>query len=91
MTLDSHMNINGLVLENYQKYIDDINRNCSIESVINVGLNIETSADSVLISKENQKFYSTIGIHPLYTDLQNENDLYKLAENDKSNWIGYHI
>ena len=33
--------------------IDDINENHDIESVVNVGLNFETSSESILISKKN--------------------------------------
>ena len=88
MALDSHIHINKLILNEPQKYIDDINKDPSIESVINVGLNIETSKDSVLISKKNQKFYSAIGIHPLYIESQNINDLYNLSQNDKVVAIG---
>lgn len=88
MIIDSHMHINSVILKNTKKYIKDINEACNIEKVINVGLNIETSKESILISRENSKFYSTIGIHPLYTDLQNIDFLYKLANNDKVIAIG---
>lgn len=36
-----------------------------------------------IISKNNSKFYSGIGIHPLYTKLQDADSLYILAEDDK--------
>lgn len=81
MAIDSHMHINSTVLDNVQKYIDDINSNSSIESVLNIGLNIETSKESILISRTNRKFYSTIGIHPLYIENEDINELYKLYDN----------
>lgn len=62
MAIDSHMHINKVVLSDKQKYIDDINNNPHLESVVNVGLDIETSREAIAISKTNPKFYSTIGI-----------------------------
>ncbi len=88
MAIDSHMHINNIVLENEQEYIKDINENHSIENVINVGLNIETSEESILISRENSKFYSSIGIHPLYIESQDIDNLYKLADDDNVVAIG---
>lgn len=88
MAIDSHMHINSMVLKNTKKYIDEINNNSNIESVINVGLNIDTSNESLMISDINTKFYSTVGIHPLYTKLQDIDDLYKLGINDKVVAIG---
>lgn len=88
MSIDSHMHINSTILESTQEYIDEVNNNPSIESVINVGLNIDTSNESILISNKNPKFYSTVGIHPLYTESQDIDYLYKLAANDKVVAIG---
>ena len=51
MAIDSHMHINSMVLRD----IEAINKSHSIKSVVNVGLNIETSKESVLISKKNSK------------------------------------
>ena len=88
MAIDSHMHINSVVLDNNQLYIDDINKNPNIESVINVGLNIKTSLESIEISKTNPKFYSSVGIHPLYIENQDVNALYDLANNIKIVAIG---
>ena len=88
MAIDSHMHINSMVLRDVQEYIEAINKSHSIKSVVNVGLNIETSKESVLISEKNSKFYSTIGIHPLYTSSQDVDSLYMLADNDKVIAIG---
>lgn len=88
MTIDSHMHINSIVLKNTREYIDEINNNPNIESVINVGLNIDTSNESLMISNTNSKFYSTIGIHPLYTESQDIDSLYKLGINNKVVAIG---
>ena len=54
MAIDSHMHMNTSVLENMPKYIEDINKNHSIRNVINVGLNVATSEESILISEKNQ-------------------------------------
>ena len=86
--IDSHMHINSKVLDDKNKYIDKINNNRLIESVINVGLDIETSKESIKISNENFKFYSTLGIHPLYINNQNLDELYKLYDNEKVVAIG---
>lgn len=88
MAIDSHMHINHLVLPNKEKQIMSINSNPSIESVINVGLNIDTSKESILIAKENPKFYSAIGIHPLYIENQDINSILALANHSKIVAIG---
>ncbi|OLA93513.1 MAG: hypothetical protein BHW64_06595 [Candidatus Melainabacteria bacterium LEY3_CP_29_8] len=52
MVIDSHMHINSIVLEKVKisEYINEIINNHDIKSVINVGLNIDTSNESILIS-----------------------------------------
>jgi Tat protein secretion system quality control protein TatD with DNase activity len=49
MAIDSHMHINSIVLKDTNQYINEINNNKNIESVINVGLNIDTSNESLII------------------------------------------
>lgn len=88
MAIDSHVHINHLVLPNKEKQITSINNNPYIESVINVGLNIDTSKESILIAKENPKFYSAIGIHPLYIENQDINSILTLANHCKIVAIG---
>ena len=88
MAIDSHMHINSIVLKDTNQYINEINNNPNIESVINIGLNIDTSNESLIISNANPKFYSTIGIHPLYTEYQDIESLYKLVPHDKVIAIG---
>ena len=88
MVIDSHMHINSVVLDNLQDYIDDINCNPNIESVINVGLDIFTSKEAIEISRVNSKFYSTVGIHPLYVGKDNLDELYELVKDDKVVAIG---
>ena len=88
MAIDSHMHINSLVLEDKEKYINAVNNNSMIESVINVGLELKSSEESINISKANPKFFSAIGIHPLYIESQNLRTLYNLAINSQVVAIG---
>lgn len=88
LAIDSHMHINNIVLKNQDKYIDAINTNLMIEKVINVGLDLETSKEALTIAKMNDKFFVSIGIHPLYIKSQNLDDLYDLAQNPKVVAIG---
>ena len=88
MAIDSHMYINSSVSKDIEKEILDINNDPDLESVINVSLNCETAKESIIIANSNAKFYSAIGIHPLYVENQNLDDLYDLALNNKVVAIG---
>lgn len=88
MAIDSHMHINSIVSKNIEKEILDINNNSNLKNVINVSLNSETAKESIIISNSNAKFYSAIGIHPLYVENQSINDLYDIALNEKVVAIG---
>lgn len=88
MAVDSHAHINSLLIEDAQKEICDINNNGNIDFLINIGLNYETSKESIEIAQKNPKFYSSVGIHPLYIKSQNIDDLYSLASNNKVVAIG---
>lgn len=87
MAIDSHMHVNSQIIYNIDDAINKINVNANVESVINVGLNIKTSRECIEISKKENKFYSSIGIHPLYIKNENYNDLYKMID-DKVVAIG---
>ena len=78
MTIDSHIHINSKVIENVENSIKEINNNKNIESVINVGLDIKTSKECIEISNKEEKFYSSVGIHPLYIGNENSNQLFNL-------------
>lgn len=88
MAIDSHMHINSTVSKNIEKEILDINNNSNLKNVINVSLNSETAKESIIISNSNAKFYSAIGIHPLYVENQSIDDLYDIALNEKVVAIG---
>lgn len=79
MIIDSHMHINSKVLDDTKSYINLINNNDDIFCVINVGLDIDTSLECTDISANNSKFYSSIGIHPLYIDNQNIDLLFNMV------------
>ena len=83
MAIDTHTHVNGILVPKYlasvQDTIDSINNDNFISSVINVGLNIETSRESVEIASKNEKFYSSIGIHPLYVRGEETKDLSNLV------------
>lgn len=88
MAINSHMHINSIVSKNIEKEILDINNNSNLKNVINVSLNSETAKESIIISNSNAKFYSAIGIHPLYVENQSIDDLYDIALNEKVVAIG---
>ncbi len=78
MAIDSHMHLNKLTSLNEFYSLLKINRDKYLESVINVGLNIETSKQITNMSKENPKVFTAVGIHPLYTSLEDLRLLPKL-------------
>ena len=88
MAIDTHMHINSFVTDDLKNRIRDVNVNPTINKVINVGLNLQTSIEASMIALHNSKFYASIGIHPLYIDLQDCELLYSLAQNDKVVAIG---
>ena len=77
MAIDSHMHINSKVITDISGAIDAVNNDESLSHVINVGLDIVTSRECVDIARDNHKFYSSIGIHPLYVDGQSLDELCK--------------
>ena len=87
MIIDSHIHINSKVVDNVENSIQRINDNKCIQSVINIGLNLETSKEIINISKNNNKFYNSIGIHPLYIENEDYKKLYDLIT-DKTVAIG---
>ena len=81
MAIDSHMHINSKVtlLDTQGNMINRINSDPNLECVVNIGLDIDTSKECISISKSNFKFYSSIGIHPLYIESNNPEELYNLV------------
>lgn len=56
MVIDSHVHINKKVLKNIKETIEEINQDENILSVINVGLDINTSKECINISKKKIKY-----------------------------------
>lgn len=87
MIIDSHCHINSKVIGNLDKSINEINNNKLLESVVNIGLDIETSRECIKISDTQNKFFNSVGIHPLYVENQDSEELFKLV-NKKTVAIG---
>jgi len=89
MLIDTHAHYNSCVMENLKKEIDIVNKNKDVIKIINVGLDLKTSEEAINIGIKNNKFYSTIGIHPLYIGKVNELEyLYNKYDNKKIVAIG---
>lgn len=89
MIIDSHLHINSKVIQDKQQAIKKVNDDTNIESVINVGLDIETSRECVRLSNRENKFYAAVGIHPLYIKEENSDWLIRMCfNNDKVVAIG---
>ncbi len=89
MIIDSHLHINSKVIRDKQQAVKNINNDTNIESVINVGLDIETSRECVRLSNKENKFYAAVGIHPLYIKEENSDWLIRMCyNNDKVVAIG---
>ena len=66
MLIDTHVHYNSCIMTNLNDEIDKVNKSKEVTKIINVGLDFKTSEESINIGIDNDKFYSTIGIHPLY-------------------------
>lgn len=88
MAIDTHMHINKLVTNKLEDDIKDINRSAILDKVINVALNVDTAKEIIKISDDNSKFYSTVGIHPLYVSGEDINNLIPLLTSNRVVAIG---
>ena len=92
MIIETHAHFLSSSMNDLQERIDFIN-NSGKYIVVNVGMDEDTSKESVSISS-NPLFYSSIGIHPLFTpdsldDIEKDvSFLYSLANNYKVVAIG---
>lgn len=64
--IDTHAHFNSNDLKNLKREIEIVNSNPYLNKIINVGLDYETSKEVVEISLREEKFYGTLGIHPLH-------------------------
>ncbi len=88
MAIDSHLHINSMMIKDVREEIKRVNDNKDIEAVINVGVNLSTSLESLKIAESNSKFYTTVGIHPLYISGEDLDKIYALASHDRVVAIG---
>jgi len=64
--IDTHAHYNSVIMNDLLEQIEIANNNSDVLKIINVGLDTFTSKEAVQISQQYSKFYSTLGIHPLY-------------------------
>jgi TatD DNase family protein len=56
--------------------------------IINVGTNIETSKQAIILAEENKNMYAIVGLHPTYDEVFNYEEMKKLAIHSKVVAIG---
>lgn len=87
--VDTHAHINPRELDDIDAKIKEINELEYLKYVINVGLDYETSRYSIALANQEDKFYSIIGIHPLYEGtIESITDLYEKSDSSKIVGIG---
>lgn len=86
--IDTHAHYNSSVIEDLEEQIMIAN-NKDVSKIINVGLNNKISEEAIKIGIDNYKFYSTLGVHPLYDGKVNELEyLYNKYDNKKIVAVG---
>ena len=87
--IDTHSHYNSFIMNDLDVQIKLANNNEDVFQIINVGLDTETSMETVQISLKHPKFYSTLGIHPLYEgQVESLIDIYYKYDNTKIVAIG---
>ncbi len=87
--IDTHAHYNSLIMDDLDEQIKIANNNEDVCQIINVGLDSKTSEEAVQISLKNSKFYSTLGIHPLYDgQTRTLEDIFDKYDNTKIVAIG---
>lgn len=88
--IDTHAHFNSHDLVDLKEEIIRVNQDPELTGIINVGLDLETSREVILLSETYKKFYATIGIHPLHDGSIDEiKALYdQYSKNDKIVAIG---
>ncbi len=64
--IDTHAHFNTIVLKDLAQQIKRVELLSYLDKVINVGLDYHTSKEAISISLSHEKFYATLGIHPLW-------------------------
>lgn len=63
--IDTHAHINSKILKNLSDEIKRINKLDYLNKVINIGDDYETGLESLAIASNFDKFYASLGVHPL--------------------------
>lgn len=79
MAIDSHMHLNSKLTYDVYPDVLKIYNDKNLEAVINAGFDIQTSKEVMHIADQYKKFYGAIGVHPLYTEGQDVEELYYLT------------
>ncbi len=86
--IDTHAHYNSSDLKNLQAEIELINKS-DLTAIINVGLDLKSSIECINISNNNEKFFATIGVHPLHNgNVEDLQHLYNISKTDKVVAIG---
>lgn len=87
--IDTHAHYNSDIMCDLDDKIKIANNNEDICKIVNVGLNNKTSGESVELSLKYSKFYSAIGVHPLYDgEVEKLEEIYYRYDNTKIVAIG---
>ncbi len=87
--IDTHAHINPRDINNVDELVKEINELEYLNFVINVGLDYDTSKYAIELANREEKFYSVIGVHPLYEgSLESILNLYETSDTSKVVGIG---
>lgn len=87
--IDTHAHYNSSTMTNLNELLKIAIDNEDVKKIINIGLDYKTSEEAILIGLNNSKFYSSLGIHPLYDGNVSElEELYHKYNNEKIVGIG---
>lgn len=87
--IDTHAHYNNVTMTDLNKKKDIANKNEDVSKIINVGLDYKTSEEAIKIALINDKFYATLGIHPLYNgNVDDLEILYNKYDNTKIIGLG---
>lgn len=87
--IDTHAHYNSSTMDNLNEKLRIANDNNDVSKIINIGLNNQTSEEAIQISLRYPKFYSALGVHPLYEgSIEQLEHLYYKYDNKKIVAIG---
>lgn len=87
--IDTHAHYNSSTMDNLEEKLRIASSNNDVSKIINIGLDNKTSEEAIKISLKYPKFYSTLGVHPLYDGSVEELEyLYYKYDNKKIVGIG---